>query len=56
LQARLSLQTRLLRAPVLPLRAGPGGRILPALDLPLGDDLAPEILRRMDLTHKTLVA
>ena len=56
LQARLSLQTRLLRTPVLPLQAGTGGRILPALDLPLGDDPASEILRRVNLTHKTLVA
>ena len=56
LQARLSLQTRLLRTSVLPLQAGTAGRILPALDLPLGDDLASEILRRVDLAHKTLVA
>lgn len=56
LQARLSLQTRLLRTSVLPLQAGTGGRILPALNLPLGDDLAPEILRGVNLTHKTLIA
>ena len=56
LQAWLSLQTRLLRTPVRPLQAGTGGRILPALDLPLGDDPASEILRRVDLAHKTLVA
>jgi hypothetical protein len=55
-EARLSLQTRLLRTSVLPLQAGTGGRILPALDLPLGNDLASEVLRRVDLTHKTLVA
>jgi hypothetical protein len=56
LQARLSLLTRLLRTSVLPLQAGTGGRILPALDLPLGDDLASEILRRVNLAHKALVA
>src|ERR1700754_4300328 len=56
LQARLSLRTRLLRTSVLPLQAGTGGRILPALNLPLGDDPASEILRRVDLTHKALIA
>jgi hypothetical protein len=56
LQARLSLRARLLRTPVLPLQAWTACRTLPALNLALGDDLAPEILRGVNLTHKTPVA
>src|ERR1019366_6405583 len=32
------------------------GRILQALNPPLGDDLAADALRGMDLAHKTLIA
>src|SRR5205085_2866389 len=55
-KAGLSLRARLRRTCVRPLQAGLPRRILPALHLSLGDDLAAEILRGMDLTHKALIA
>jgi hypothetical protein len=60
--ARLPLETRLWRLPRLPLQArlprrivGPR-RIGPPQGALLGDDLAAERLRGVDLAHKTLIA
>jgi hypothetical protein len=51
----------LTRQTILPLQAGlPSGATSPwalsALDLPLGHDLTPKVLRGVDLAHKSLVA